>query len=874
MKLIGLRTIQITGMFWLLSGFANVQAQDVSSLVKAFESSMSTSPAAQEEAAIRLLKYYKDYKGLVANHQVSKETARALDDHLVRMTQEVWGEVAKRNSGLSYVVPVGTLGDRSNPEYIPGKSDKDFIPRGSGATEAAQDFTKAFERKWGIKPGSVDVNALDPTSITTWPDRVVAAAEYEKYNTRGGVAWLERDMYEKKPNLWQFDPQTGGFQQTNYTSLVKEAPPQLTAADALGFNSDNLKFRNDLIARYGDNPADLALKQAKYDLRNAEAFRLAGGALTKEEAELISAAQMLRKGRNEAALGWIMRTTGKADPEAAMAAYLRGMNELSERMSKEIISNHLSLMARSGAKGLALEAELAAALRNLPPKYRAEVQEQVTKQLGASRWRELSEFADAFTQRVIGYEALDQLARGRFGKSYSQLTAAERALLEETVATAEGYASKLAKAAGISIAAAFAIYAIVEAYDAQKQAGGSGMAAATGRAAIELVQLGYPPLVAAELLGRLGAGIVGLGISAYKDSGLEALYRQFQSDPGKDVEMLLNTYGVDRYSSGALRQMSIEMRQENPLITDAEIDQRIRNYFLRRFALEEQGKKFADFSARAESWIHKNEIPLVPGGDWLSARSDNAELLKKDPKRYYLMLGTLMQHYENIKRRFHDENRAFTENDIWYELYQIYRGMAVNPAEFAGQWTKGGLVITELPILAMIKKDSQIPRTSKSTDPDPLEGCDIAADTMPAFEQALKSLQGQMLEMKMNMTCDRNPSQGRGSILIVPPKNLGNSPASSEPMNFTWRFTAPSTLTCETSINEGKAMMMMTAQIKVEATQYNLTGTWTSFATSDPKKTVLLSGTWKATKARGQGASKQQTPTNTPQKSTSKSGKK
>jgi hypothetical protein len=873
MNLPRFRTTMTAGFLILLMGTSGLLAQDVNQLVQAFETSLSKSPAAQEEAALQLLKRYQEYKGLVANHQVSEGTARVLDDQLVRMTQEVWGEVAKRNSGLSYVVPVGTLGDRSDPKYIPGKSDKDFIPKGTGATEAAQDFTTAFEKKWGIKPGSVDVNALDPTKIETWPDRVIAAADYEKYNTRGGVAWLEREMHAKKPNLWQFNPQSGGFTETNYSTLVKEAPPPLTAADALGFNSDNLKFRNDLIAKYGDNSANLALTQAKYDLRNVHAFGLAGGKLTKSEVELINAARMFRNGKSDAAVGWIMKITGNSDPDAALAAYLRNMNELSERMSKEIVNKHLSLMAQSGSKGLALEAELAAALRNLPPKYRAEVQEQVTKQLGASRWKELNQMAETFTQRVIGYEALDQMARSRFGKSFNELTAAEKKLLQETAQTAEGYAMKLAKAAGISIAAAFAIYAVVEAYETNEKAGRSGAAAAAGRTAIELVQLGYPPLVVAELLGRLGAGVVGLGVSAYQDDGLEKLYQQFQKDPSRDIDLLLNTYGVDRYSSGALRQMSIEMREENPLLTDAEIDQRIRNYFLRRLTLEEQGKKFTEFSAKAESWIYHNEIPLVPGGDWLNARSDNEDLRQKDEKRYYLMLGTLMQHYENIKRRFRDENRAFTENDIWHELYLIYRGGSVNPAEFAGNWTEGGLVITELPVLEMMKQSAVASKTPQNPKTETLEGCDITGEAMPAVEKALKSLQEKLMQMNLKMTCDRDPNQGGGSFLVIPPKDLGENAQAGEPIPFRWRFMAPATLSCEADANDGKLKMQLTAQVKLELTRYTLSGTWTAYMATDPKKTVLLSGTWKAIKPRESGSAKSPS-TSEPAKPPKSGGKK
>ena len=183
-------------------------AGDLTDLIKAYEASLGKSPQAQQEAAMALFQRYGEYKKLVASGgQVAPATARALDERLVNMTQQIWRDVSVRHgSGLSHIVPVGTLGDRmNNPAYIPGKSDKDFIPRGSAASEAARDFTEAFERKFGIPASSVDVNALDPTNINKWPDRVLAASNFEKYNTKGGIAWLEREMYNKKPDLWRFD---------------------------------------------------------------------------------------------------------------------------------------------------------------------------------------------------------------------------------------------------------------------------------------------------------------------------------------------------------------------------------------------------------------------------------------------------------------------------------------------------------------------------------------------------------------------------------------------------------------------------------------------------------------------------------------------
>ena len=831
-------------------------AQDTGSLVKAFESSLSGSPAAQEEAAVRLLKNYQSYKTMIKENKVSTATARLLDDHLVRMTQSTWGEVAKRNPGLSYVVPVGSLADRSNPKYKVGISDKDFIPRGAGAEEAAQDFKKAFEKTWGIKPEMVDVNALDPTKIETWPDRVKATANVEKYNTNGGVAWLETDMYNHKPNLWQFHPETGGLKEVPYSQLVGKAPPPLTSADALGFYSDNMKFRDkavrdmekiaeDATWTYEKKASSLAVAQSKYDLRNIRAFQLSGGKLTQSEIELIGAANMFRTGKQNGAINFMMKISGVTDEKAALEAYLANMDRLTNRMTEKIVSTHVSLMQKQG--GADLMNEMCAALQNMPKEYRGEIQKQVTGKLGEYRWKEVDSMSLAFKQRLAGYESLDAMSRARYGKQFSALGDAEKIMLQEGLEATESFGAKAAKAAGITIAAGFAVYAVVDAYQTNEKAGGSGIAAAAGRASIELIQLGYPPALVAELVGRLGAGAVDLGISAYKDNALEGLYKEYKKDPSK-LNELLNTEGVKRYNAGALRQLAIEMREKNPLITDEKIDQEIRGYFTRRATLEQQGAEFVAFTNHAESWINAHEIPLVPGGNWMYAKTDNAELLKKDEKQYYRLLGAFMQHYQTIKRRLQLEKVTFTENEIWYELFLIYRPTATDPSEFAGLWNQGVFVIVDLPFLETMLAQGQ-PQTSAAKNSDELaEGCSLSPEQLQEASKTLNSLKGKNLQMKLEMQCNKDPTAGTGSLSITPPKDMKQASSANEPVLFKWWFQTPTTLTCEGTGSNGG--ILMHATVRADALQLQLSGTWQAFASEDPTKKVLMSGTWKAVKAR------------------------
>ena len=153
------------------------------------------------------------------------------------MTRETWATVgAKLGSGLDYVVPVGTLSNRlTDPAYLPGKSDKDFIPRGPAAHEAAGEFGSTFTTRFGIDPATVQVNVLDPTDPKTWPARYEAATNPEKYNTIGGNKWLAVEESKQKPNLWRFDPTSGQMKEYFYESIVKGPAPSLTKGDAMGW---------------------------------------------------------------------------------------------------------------------------------------------------------------------------------------------------------------------------------------------------------------------------------------------------------------------------------------------------------------------------------------------------------------------------------------------------------------------------------------------------------------------------------------------------------------------------------------------------------------------------------------------------------------
>lgn len=646
------------------------QGDAPTALVKAFEASLKGSASQQRQAALDVLKNYKEYKNLVAAGKVDKAVARALDEQLVQMTQETWRKVfVKHGSGLEHVVPVGTLGDRwKNPAYLPGKSDKDFLPRGRTASQAVDDFNRFFDDMFDIKPAALDVNVLDPTNPSSWPGRVSAASNVEKYNTVGGNKWLATEEALQKPNLWAFDPASGAMREVWCEAAVKTPPSPLTKADALGWFSDNTRFRSQL-AEAGLDSQQLALKQAKYDLRNVNAYRLAGGSLSEADQALLRATELLRNGKTDAAIGVMIQATGKSDPGQALAAYLRSMNDLNESMARTVVASHLDTMTKSLANSrltLQLENELAASLANLPRSQRIAAVEALTKRFGASKADELVKLADVFERRALaGLTSFDDAARRSFGKAYDQLTDAERAVLHGADDVAESFMGKALRYTGY----AFSGYAIYDAYrQGSKHGTDIGIYSAMARAVIEAIQAGVPIVAIAEVLGQLTAGAVQLGAAAYKNDVLEALYQQYLKEP--NLDFLLDIQGVVPYYAGGLRQLAIDLKMENPNASEAELRKMLGDYFARRANAEKAAQESVARMEKLVSWLKSSKIELL-------GETDPAKLSPEDAQA----LAALLEAYERIKAQLEQDGIPATEANILGALWHLYHP-AGTPASY------------------------------------------------------------------------------------------------------------------------------------------------------------------------------------------------
>ncbi|MBW7884453.1 MAG: FecR domain-containing protein, partial [Caldilineaceae bacterium] len=636
-------------------------SSSVTQLVDSFAATLNSNQSQQRKAAIAILQHYNEYKSLVATGKVDKSVARVLDEHLVQMCQETWRDVAVRQgSGLDHIVPVGTLGNRwENPAYIPGKSDKDFIPRGRSASEAVGDFNQVFEQRFGLSPASVDVNVLDPTDPSSWPGRYSAATNVEKYNTAGGNKWLAAEEYLQKPNLWRFDPASGTMREVYYEGVVKTPPPALTKGDALGWYSDNTRFR----ALLGDKvvePELLALKQAKYDLRNADAFRLAGGTLSESDAAMLRATQLLRNGKPDAALGVMIQLTGETNPQRALAAYLRSMDELNSTMGRFIADSHVRLLSSSLANSkltLQLTNEMAASIANLPRTQRVAAVEALVERFGKSKADEIVKLADVFERRAAwGLTYFDDAAMASFGKRYDQLTGAERAVLHGADEVAESFLSKAARVTGY----VFSGYAIYNAYvQGAKHGTGTGIGSAIGRAFIEALQAGVPIVAIGELVAQLTAGAVQLGAAAYKNDVLESLYDLYKKE--QNLDFLLDIQGALPYYSGGLRQLAIDLKMENPNITEAEIRQQIGDYFARRLQAEQAAEAMKARVQNLLDWLHARDIELVDATnvDGLSAEESQ-------------LIAGLLEAYQRLEEQFRRDGILANDENILAALWHLY----------------------------------------------------------------------------------------------------------------------------------------------------------------------------------------------------------
>ncbi|NQT85729.1 hypothetical protein HQ560_03135, partial [bacterium] len=172
---------------------------------------------------------------------------------------------------------------------------------------------------------------------------------------------------------------------------------------------------------------------------------------------------------------------------------------------------------------------------------------------------------------------------------------------------------------------------------------------------------------------------VKLGASAYKNDVLDKLYAIYLKSKGKDpLDEILNTKAVSRYYAGGLRQMVLEMREVEPGITEAQITERIREYFIKRKFEEGRTAKRLTYVARFEVWMRKRGINLGGGGSF-KAGDDNDALKAKNKEEYNRLLGNLIENYQMIEAMLRKAGLPADELTVRSLLYYLYRG---EPGDF------------------------------------------------------------------------------------------------------------------------------------------------------------------------------------------------
>ncbi len=676
LKFFLLRTVHIFFLALVLCWHtvpASASPADVLKIIDDFkEAQTKGNLSAMEEATTKLMQNFDHWENWARSTKADPKLAKAIDEKMVDMTKQIWSEIAVKSGGVDRVVPVGSLGSRNKAtsKYIIGKSDKDLIPMGPRAKESVQEFNQAFKRKFGIKPEAAKINILDPTNPSNWKSRLEAIENIEKYNTVGGNKWLKNEMYRANNDVWSLNP-NGGISEIPYRSAVS-APEPLSKADAVGFFSDNTKFR----AHYNDAaPHKRLLMQSKYDLRNIQAYELAGGKLTFQERALMEAAEMARKGDIDGAIAKYGSAVSKKGDKAAQA-YLSAMDDFTTKMGKKVFSEHISLL--KSKPSILMTQEMAGAINNLPIDMAGKIGKEVGEASAKSRviWRQASNFADdilkspGIQSKII--DLFNTRAHNAYGKAYDALSDTERLALHGAIEESSSWGKTLGKGA-VGIAAIWALY---DSMHSGYQEGGTRLAAGYGvsRLAIELIQYQYPPLALVEIGARIAAFGIEYKINKYKTSVLDKLYTLYKANPSTtNLDDIIKYDSVTGYLAGGLREFSKDLRaqaaKKGKTLSNADIDKALRKYLVERHKKQQMANAIETFKATAKAWINKYQISLIPGGSVYQTQ----KLEEKDPEAYRKLILHLLVKHHKLMETLKKDGIMDVKANAWYLLSILYR---------------------------------------------------------------------------------------------------------------------------------------------------------------------------------------------------------
>lgn len=681
----------LTVLFILFGAAEPSVAQDgrILELVRKVE---STSGPGQQKVIEELLKSYDDYSHLVtqANSPINSKTARLIDNRRLSMVRETWEAIGRAGTGIDTIVPIGSAAKPFDPDYVVGKSDVDMIPYGDKADEAAEIFANTFRRKFGIDPVKLQVNVLSPTNISSWINRVGAIADVEKYNTLGGNLYLQQYLYDKNGQVWTLESKTGRMGTKTAQEFLGNKRPELSAEHAAGFYSDNSRFR-EMIAQGGHSDNVRALKQAKYDLRNVDAFTVAGGTLSDQEKLLVRSAELAKKNDVDRAVRLVLGLTENAPiSPAQLSEYLAKFDALNLRMGQEIVRKHVELLRLNPSHRLTQE--LAGVLANLPDRQVEQIIRSVGSTVdGVPLTTILNEARTASkVLREQGGRArfistyFDDAARKMFPEvaNYAALSPQQKLILHQAGEEVMGWGEKAKRLVGGGLQGGFALWSAYDAYQ-RESSGSRGAFAAGARVMIELVQMGHPATAVAELFGRCAVFGVNLARDSWKDAHLDRLYAQYKSGSHDDVALnsVIHDFMFGKGAS-AYRQFGIDNRAKIEQAAGRELEggaldgyvrAELEKYLVERLRAEKIAVELDKFTADAKVACRVRQIPLIPGDSRSSAIYNNERLERENPGAYLEAMLGLLEQYQMFEGWVESEGGyKLNRSQIW-DLVNYWR---------------------------------------------------------------------------------------------------------------------------------------------------------------------------------------------------------
>ena len=266
------------------------------------------------------------------------------------------------------------------------------------------------------------------------------------------------------------------------------------------------------------------------------------------------------------------------------------------------------------------------------------------------------------------------------------------------------------------------------------------------------------------------------------------------------------------------------------------------------------------------NWARMKNVPLVPGGDWLTAERDNARLERDNPDEYKHRISLILEQYDKLRRKLKEDGvlagDAQTERKLIYNLLwtkyrhpdefetklaEHYQGfgktyaVAPTPEELNGLWSGGEFTVTDVTIAEEIIQGIVTAGTA------PVQGCD---------PEKIKVAEGNLrknLPKKMGLTFELRGSGGSTGIANLDVTGPDVEPQKAQQILHGLSYTyANGTVTLDGSHKDEKGMLLvihLVGNVRRAGDAWLLGGAWTIQVKFEGKTGFLMKGTWSGKKS-------------------------